>query len=183
MDSLIAKTFKNKLGKKLYKILNDYTKEIKNHDIELFDMQEIFNEQLDEFYSSINAEKVKNEFGSAEIVNKISIKLINEIDKIYYKHREDIYTNINFELGGISIKYEEYEDIDTNCARTIIGDFCEIPSDMDEDLCNDESYVHNYYKKYYNKKIFSKNIKHTELTIDEFIKLCFNIIDITIRIL
>ena len=42
MDSLSAKTFKNKLGKKLSKVLNDYTKEIKNHDIELFDIKEIF---------------------------------------------------------------------------------------------------------------------------------------------
>jgi hypothetical protein len=66
----------------------------------LFDIKEIFNEQLDEFYSSINAEKVKNKFRSAEAINKISIKLINEIDKIYYKHGEDIYTEINFELGG-----------------------------------------------------------------------------------
>ncbi len=39
------------------------------------------------------------------------------------------------------------------CARTIIGDFCKIPSNMDEDLCDDESYVHNYYKKYLIKKL------------------------------
>lgn len=29
MDSLSAKTFKNKFGKKLYNVLNGYTKEIK----------------------------------------------------------------------------------------------------------------------------------------------------------
>lgn len=86
-------------------------------------------------------------------------------------------------MGEISINYEEYEDIDTMRGRTFIGDFCEIPNNMDEDVHDNESYVHNYYKKYYDKKIFSKNIKHTGLTIDEFIKLCFNIIDITIRIL
>lgn len=64
MDDLSTITLKTKLAKKLYGVLNKYTNEIKTNDIELFDMQEIFSEQLNEFYSSINAEKIKNQFES-----------------------------------------------------------------------------------------------------------------------